>query len=562
MSKKIIIKKRNSQLQAKLAQALGAPKAFAQLLINRGIKSADEAKKFLQPQLTNLLSPWQLDDMDLAVKRIRQAKQKNEKVLIFGDYDVDGITAVALLKTHFEKLGLSVMHYIPHRVTEGYGLNPTLIKIAKKNNVKLIVTVDCGITSSSIIRKLNEAAIDVIITDHHEQGGELPPAVAILNPKRRDSSYGFRELSGVGVAYKLAQALTDSTLRQDLDLVALGTVADRVVLNGENRIIAKEGLTTLGNSSRVGIEALIKHSGVKRDKPLTTTTIGFILGPRINASGRIDSAETALKLLLSTSGEEAQELARLLNTHNRKRQQIEGGVLKEVHDLIDKEINFKKHSVIVVSGQDWHQGVLGIVASRIMDKFYRPVVIISEGEQVHCRGSARSIKGFSMFDALSHCKEHLDDFGGHKYAAGLVITKDNIQNFKRDINHFARRVLTKENLLPSIEVDMEVGLSDIDEDLVSRLESLEPFGSGNPEPLFYVRNLSLRSQPQKLARETLKFWVTDSERTYQVIAFGFASLKNKLVSSGSLDLVFYPRIDNWQGRRSLILEAKELIPTT
>ncbi len=562
MQKIIKIAEANQQLQNDLSKELGIPKILAQVLINRGIKSAQDAEEFLRPSLDNLISPWQLRDMKQAVERIVKAVRRREKILIFGDYDVDGITSVALLKTHFERLGIPTMHYIPHRIKEGYGLNLTAGEIAKKKGIKLMVTVDCGINSCSEVEKLRHWGIDVIITDHHEPQSKIPRAVAVINPKRHNCPYRYKELSGVGVAYKFAQALTDSELWEDLDLVALGTIADSVALTGENRIIVKKGLERLSCSPRLGIQALMDISGIKNKQPLGAFAVGYILGPRINASGRIDTADSALRLLLCQSASEAQDLVKILDSHNRKRQKIQEQVFKEAANLIDKEVNFKEHCVIVVSGDNWHPGVLGIVASRLMDKFYRPTILISETAHAYCRGSARSIKNFSIFDALVHCGKHLENFGGHKYAAGLVIAKNNIQNFRRDINRFACQVLVKEFLLPSIEVDMEINLTDLNEDLIYQLRNLEPFGSANPEPIFYTRNLTLRGEPVVLGRDTLKFWVTDSKLTYPVIGFGLAALKQNLLEADSLDLVFHPEIDDWQDTRGLILEAKEIICTS
>ena len=561
----------DTQLQIGLIKELGISPILAQVMINRGIKSASEAEKFLKPQLPDLLSPWQMKDMEAAVNRVIRAARLREKVMIFGDYDVDGITSVALLKMQLERLGITVAHYIPHRINEGYGLNLTAGKIAKKNGFSLIITVDCGINSRSEIERFRRWGIDVIVTDHHEPQGQMPEAYAILNPKRRDCPYQYKELSGVGVAFKLAQAVTKSNLWEDLDLVALGTIADSVALNGENRIIVSEGLKRIPASSRPGIQALMDASGINRQKPLKASVVSFILGPRINASGRVETAESALRLLLCQSNAEACDLAKTLNSYNRRRQKIEEAIFREAQNLIDKEINFKEHSVIVLFGQDWHPGVLGIVASRLMEKFYRPTILISEPSTTFaatadgksggglCRGSARSIRDFSIFDALLACRKHLNTFGGHKLAAGLTIAKDNIYNFRQDINRFARQILLKEFLFPSIEVDMEISLADLSKDLVYQLSRIEPFGSANPEPIFYTRNLTLRSEPEVLSRDTLKFWVTDSEFTYPVIGFGFGGLRHKLMESSSFDLVYCPEIDTWRDNQDIILEAKEII---
>ncbi len=561
MQKILKITQPNTQLQINLTKELGISPILAQVLINRGIKSASAAEKFLKPQLSDLLPPWQMKDMEAAVKRVIRAARLREKVMIFGDYDVDGITSVALLKTQLERLGITTAHYIPHRINEGYGLNLTAGKIAKNNGFSLIITVDCGINSRSEIERFRRWGIDVIVTDHHEPQGQMPEAYAILNPKRRDCPYQYKELSGVGVAFKLAQAVTKSNLWEDLDLVALGTIADNVALNGENRIIVSEGLKRIPASCRLGIQALMDASGINKQKPLKASAVSFILGPRINASGRVETAESALRLLLSQSSAEACDLAKTLNTYNRRRQKIEEAIFREAQNLIDKEINFKEHSVIVLSGQDWHPGVLGIVASRLMEKFYRPTILISECGHGTCRGSARSIKDFSIFDALLACQKHLNTFGGHRLAAGLTIAKDNIHNFRQDINSFARQILLKEFLTPKIEVDMEISLADLSKDLIYQLRRIEPFGSANPEPIFYTRNLTLRSEPEILSRDTLKFWVTDSEFTYPVIGFGFGGLKQKLVESPSFDLVYCPEIDTWRDNQDIILEAKEIIFT-
>jgi single-stranded-DNA-specific exonuclease len=558
MSKIIKIIQADRELRDNLARELNIPAVLAQVLVNRGINSAGQAEAFLRPKFSDLLSPWQMKDMDKAVSRIIEAGKQRERVLIFGDYDVDGVTALCLLKIRLQQLGIPVMHYIPHRLKEGYGLNLSAGQIARKKGIKLIITVDCGINSYDLVKRFRRWGIDVIITDHHQPQDKLPPAYAIINPKQSDCAYEYKNLAGVGVAYKLAQAITRKDLRQDLDLVALGTIADSVALNGENRIIVREGLNRLSSSPRLGLSALMQAAGINKQGALKTTAVSYILGPRLNAGGRIDTAESALQLLLSQSEKEAEELARILNSHNRKRQKIEERILKEALSLIDREVNFKEHYIIVVSGRDWHPGVLGIAASRIMDRFSRPAILLSESAGKYCRGSARSIKDFSIFEALVHCRAHLKDFGGHRLAAGLTIAKKNIDGFRRDINHFARRFLIKNLLLPAIEADMEIALSDLSQDLIYQLKDLEPFGSDNPEPLFYTRNLRLRGKPQALSRDTLKFWVTDYKSTYQAIGFGLAAQNQRLLESESFDLVYHPEIDTWQGNHNPILEVRDI----
>jgi len=547
----------SGSLRHQLSEALGLSEILSQVLINRGISTTQEAERFLNANSAHLLDPFLFTDMRKALSRIKQAGQDKEKVMVFGDYDVDGITALVLLKNTLEKMGIEALHYLPHRIKEGYGLNKNILKRILKSRVKLLITVDCGISNHEEIEELKRHHIDVIITDHHESPTEtLPCALSILNPKIKTSGYPFRDLAGVGVAYKLSQALSDSLLTEDLDLVSLGTIADSVPLTGENRIIAKEGLRQLSQTKREGLRALIENAGISGRK-FTSTFVSFILGPRINASGRMDTPETSLHLLMSQTQEEAQRYAKVIEGHNRQRQRIENRMLDEAQDLIDKEINFKEHKIIVIAKEDWHQGVLGIVASKLADRFYRPAIVISLDERL-CKGSARSIKNFHLFQALVECREFLNSFGGHSSAAGLVITKDSIEDFKRSINELARQRLSIEDLLPSLDIDMELALSDLDEATVSGFDRLEPFGTGNPEPLFFSRNLRRKSEPQVLSRETLKFWVTDGMATYQAIGFGMGPLKDSLLEAESFDLVYTARIDSWAGETSVLLEIKDI----
>lgn len=544
-------------LQARFSKELGISKILAQILINRGLKSPDEAREFLDVRLGQLFNPGLFSDMRKAVSLIRKAKESHDKVMIFGDYDVDGITALCLLKQTLGKIGIQAEHYLPHRIKDGYGLSKNIVPVAKDKGIKLLITVDCGTSSHKEIGELKKNNIETIITDHHEPAGEeLPPASCIINPKVKNSGYPYRELAGVGVAYKLCQALSDSVLSEELDLVSLGTIADVVPLTGENRVIVKEGLLRLQETKRPGLRALIENAGIKNRK-FTSTFVSFILGPRINASGRMDSAETSLSLLLSRDPEEADGLAKVIEAYNRQRQKIESKIMEEAQDLINREVNFKEHKVIVIAKEDWHKGVLGIVASKLADRFYRPAIVISLDEHL-CKGSGRSIKNFHLFQALSECKDYLDAFGGHSHAAGLVITRDNIDEFRRNINRLAHEKLTFDDLLPGLDIDMEVSFSDLNEGAVSELEKLEPFGTGNPEPLFYTRGLKLKGEPLTLSRETLKFWVTDGNSTFQAIGFGMSGFRDSLMNSASFDLVYYPRIDNWQDDSSVILEVRDI----
>ncbi len=547
----------NAFLQDSFSKELGISKILAQILANRGLTSIDKAAEFLNANPKQLLDPFGFRDMPKAVNIIKRACRSKEKVMIFGDYDVDGISAVALLKATLKKIGLDAVHYIPHRIKEGYGLSKNILHLAKQKNIKVLITADCGISNHKEIEELRRQNIETIITDHHEPtASELPHAAGIINPKLKNSGYKYRDLAGVGVAYKLCQAVSGSMLLEDLDLVSLGTIADASPLTGENRIIAKEGLLKLSQTKKLGLRALIENAGIK-DKRFNSTMVTFILGPRINASGRIDTAETSLNLLMSETQEEATELVRIVEAHNRQRQKIENKILQEAEDLINREVNFKKHKIIVIAKENWHHGVLGIVASKLANRFYRPAIVISLGQDL-CKGSARSIKNFHLFQALLECREFLNTFGGHSHAAGLVIAKENIEDFKHSINRLACERLSLEDLIPSLDIDMELGLSDLNEEVVSELEILEPIGTGNPEALFYTRGLKLKGEPQTLGRETLKFWVSDETRCYQAIGFGMSSLKNNLCNAKYFDLVYTPRIDNWQGFDTVLLEVRDI----
>ena len=527
------------------------------MLINRGITTPREADEFLNVKIEQMLDPFLFPDMPDAVKRIKQALKKKEKVMVFGDYDVDGITSVAVLENSLKNMGIDVQHYLPHRVKEGYGLSKDILRLARERDIGLLITADCGISNVREVEGLRKRNIDTIITDHHEPHGQvLPPAVGIINPKIKGSAYKYRDLAGVGVAYKLCQAISGSRLIDELDLVAIGTIADVVPLTGENRVIVKEGLKILSQTKRPGLKALIEKAGIRGNK-FSPTFVSFILAPRLNASGRMDSAEISLNLLASTDNKNAQELAGLLEGYNRARQRIECKILEEAEAIINKEVNFKEHKVIVVAKENWHQGVLGIVASKLADRFYRPVIVIALNEDI-CKGSGRSIKNFHLFNALGECSKFLNAFGGHAHAVGLTITRESIDDFRDSINRLAHKKLSLEDLLPSLDIDMELSLSDLDDESVIELERLAPFGISNAEPLFFTRGLKLKGEPRGLARETLKFYVTDGNNAREVIGFGMNALKDDLKDSRSFDLVYTARMDNWLGKSAVILEAKDI----
>ena len=554
--------------QEELSRVLDISPAIAQLLINRSLGDVEQARAFLRGGVSELYNPFLMEGMHEAVARIKKAIKNKEKILIHGDYDVDGITSVVLVISTLRNFGAEPDYYVPDRIREGYGLGEAGIKKAVEIGASLVITVDCGISSYEEVNVLNAHKIDVIITDHHEVPKALPPAYAVVNPHRHDCAYPDKNLSGVSIAFKLCEALCSVFNTKDvwrrLDLVSLGTVSDVAPLIGENRILVKEGLKQLQNgSSNKGLKALIEASGLKKRKP-GSFEIGFILGPRINATGRIGSADTAVRLLLTENMDEAKFLAKRLNEANRERQKIESVTLKEALSKIERDVNFKEHKVIVLHKKDWHNGVIGIVASRISDRFYRPTILISVKDGVG-RGSGRSIENFHLFEALIGCEDILKEYGGHKYACGLTILEKNLGQFKKTINEIASSVLTSDDLIPRFDIDVDMDLGLLDEGVVEEISGLQPFGEGNPCPVFCSRNLKLVYPPRILKGEHIKLHVTDkSGKTFEAIGFGLAKdsdIELTLRKSSLFDLAYTVSFNSWQGLNTIQLKIKDIRPS-
>lgn len=558
MQKNWSVKTPNPQLQVALSDQLHIHPIVAQLLINRGIETQEQAKSFLTCDLSSLHDPFLLKGMDVAVRRIREAQEKKENVLIFGDYDVDGVSSSALLKKVLNTFGLAnVINYIPHRLNEGYGLNHGIVPFAKEKNISLLITVDCGIGADSQVEALNEAGINVIIIDHHEPSqGKLPEALTVIDPKQHDCSYPFKGLCSVGLVFKLSQALLGKVLLDELDLVAVGTIADVAELTGENRIFVKEGLSRITESKNKGLLALMDVARIK-GKKLRPYHVGFILGPRINAAGRIGLADKSLSLLLSDDTDEAYSLAKSLEEDNKSRQKTQNNVIDEALGIVEREVNFKDHRIIVVSKEGWHRGVLGIAASRIMDTYYRPTIVISLEDGVGV-GSARSIDGFHLFEALTHCSGLLENFGGHEHAAGLTIKHENIESFRDSINEFACKTITTQNLVPSLELDGEVPLSSLNVELIKKIETLEPFGEGNPPPRFYTRRVTVKGPVSVMGRDTIKFWVTDGQSVIQAVGFGMSKFYDLVVNAKAVDIAYGLAIDDWNKEPAVQIELKDI----
>lgn len=541
-----------------IVNELGISAITAQLLINRGIKDPDSIWRFLSCEKSGLYDPFLLNDMKKATVRIWKAIRNTERIAIYGDYDVDGICGVALLTCYLRRKGAEVDFFLPHRIKDGYGLNTDAVQYILKEGFSLTITVDCGITDYEEVSYLQNSGVDVIILDHHRiQPERVPAAYAIINPAHPESEYPFRYLTGVGLAYKVICAMDEDSDRfneEYLDLVALGTVADVAPMVDENRILVKYGLKRLSTTERVGLKAL-KQTARLTSKDINTEHIGYILAPRINASGRVSTPELALRLLLSEDQKEALMLAEELEQENRTRQRLQDEVLKEAMEQIER-IDFKQNRVLVVWGNNWHPGVVGIVASKIVDRYYRPSVVLSvQGNTV--RGSGRSIDTFHLFEAVSFCRDFLNSFGGHRSACGVTLPVKNIEAFRRKINDFASDLLKGCSLVPSLDIDMELPLRSLGSELLEEIKGLEPFGPENPPPIFLSRSLKLRCPPQNCGRGGIKFWVTDERITCEAVYFD-NDFGSSLDYFDTVDLVYSPMLRTGFGIESIRLQIKDL----
>lgn len=597
MKKRWIVRSPDIELQAILGRELKISPLTAQLLINRGIVHADKAFSFLSPSLKNLHDPFTMKDMAKAVARIETAIRKQEKIIIYGDYDVDGTTATALLYLFLKEVNACVNYYIPERLKEGYGLNNQALKYLAESGAKLVITTDCGITNHEEITFANSIGLDVIITDHHEppaEAGRLPSAYAILNPKQHDCLFPFKELAGVGVAFNLLIALRAKlkecshftegapNLKNYTDIVALGTIADMVPLVDENRILVKYGLDELTSGKRPGIRALkeVSRLGTNlKSVPIKTSSVGFQLAPRINAAGRLDKASMGVRLLITNDDKEAMDIARELDRENIDRQRLEKDILSEAIEIIEsKEFEIHRKKAVVLAKDGWHSGVIGIVASRLVDRYHRPTVIISLKDGIG-KGSARGINKFHILDALKGCEDLLEKYGGHKMAAGLTISEKNIQPFESVFYNLAEKGLNFEDLAPEVTLDSYIALAELNEKIIAEMELLAPFGLANPEPLLAARDTNI-VQSEVVGNNHLKLKIrqgngeaekrrngenrspirpfTDSPIpvVWDGIAYGMGG--KYPLSGNCFDIAFIPYIDEWNGNRSLKLKVKEI----
>jgi len=544
--------------------------------VRRGVHDAEEAARFLAPKLTYLSDPDELPQMDTAVARIEQSIRLKEKIVIFGDYDVDGISSTCLLLDFFRLIGFPVEYRLPHRLNEGYGLREHTVREFGDKGVDLLITVDNGSSSREEIRLADELGIDVVVTDHHMPSKDLPEPVALVNPWVEPDATSFREFAGVGVTFKLVWGLCQRLSRakklseefrefllDSLALVALGTISDVVPLRGENRVLVKFGLIALRNSRRPGIRKLVEaalrtgRGGGTRSDAVEARDVGFGLGPRLNAAGRLGCADQAIRLLTTESEETAAELLDVLERENQRRRAIEAEIHADARGRVLEE-GLGREKAIVLGDPSWHPGVIGIVASRLVEEFFRPTVLVALGER--CRGSVRSIPGVHITDALSRCGECLLSFGGHAVAAGLEIEASQLGTLRRMLNETID--LPIEEMVPEIEVDLRVDLSKVTGGFLDELSRLAPHGAGNPEPLLAAGDLEVVGQPRLMGAkgQHLSFFVRAQGRAFRAVAFGKGNYYDKIRTNDSrVSLLFRPTWNSWQGRREIELNVRELV---
>lgn len=551
---------------ASLEKSCGLSPLLARILSGRGFTEREGIDDFLNPALAGIHNPFLLKNMDRAIARIAQAVERGEPIVIYGDYDVDGITATAIVRSTFEFLNVPVQTYIPHRLNEGYGLRADSIRQLAAQGAKLIITVDNGTTAVEEIELARSLGVDVIVTDHHELGGEACPAYALINPKQPGCEYPFKELCGAGVAFKLAHAMlkknaADATgarefLKSLLDLVALGTVADIVPLRGENRCFVTHGIQAMRRGTRLGFQSLLDVVGLDRAE-VDAGRLAYAVAPRLNAAGRTEHAEYALELLFAKEPAAARELASLLDRFNEDRRRIEFDITEEAFSMIDEESD---SPVIVVDQEGWHLGVVGIVASRILERYYRPVVVLGvDGEWA--KGSARSVRGFDIHAALTACQGHLEQFGGHAMAAGLRLRASAVADFRGAMDEYARTILTDHDLVPHLTIDAFAGPEDLTQENVLALEGLQPFGAGNPKPLLALDGLSLIEEPRVVKAKHLKLSLAGRNgKSFGAIGFSMADRAEELKRCGrQLRLAATPTINRWGGQARVELEFKDFM---
>jgi single-stranded-DNA-specific exonuclease len=564
MEKKWVLKPLPDVTQVQqLAASLNISQSLSALLMQRGVSSFESARHFFRPDFGHLYDPFLMKDMDKAVWRIEEAIRNREKILIYGDYDVDGTTAVALVAGYLRHYYPNIEYYTPDRYTEGYGISQIGIDRAKDEGVSLIVSLDCGIKAVKQVSYANELGIDFIICDHHLPGASLPTAFAVLDPKRVDCEYPYKELSGCGVGFKLMQAfaisnqLPQERLFEYLDLLAVSIAADIVPITDENRVLAYFGLKKLNSNPRPGLKALIEVAALRSE--IEISNIVFGIAPRINAVGRIAHARKAIELLLTDSAEEAAALALIANDNNEQRRDFDASITQEALAMIESE-TLSDSPCTVLFKNDWHKGVIGIVAARCIEKYYRPTIILTEAND-KATGSARSVIGFDIYEAIAECADLLDQYGGHKYAAGLTLPLENIEAFKEKFIQVTKATINKEDLIPQIEADQELQLSQINFKFYNIIRQMAPFGPSNMQPVFVSRSVVLESPPRVLKDIHLKL-VIKQEGSYPIDAIGFnmADLLDVANTGEPFDICYNISENDYKGRKSLQLLIRDIKP--
>ena len=532
---------------------------LATILVNRDIVDEQKLEIFLNPTRNNFHDPFLMPDMEKAVERIIKAINNKEKVIIYGDYDADGITSITVLKKFLEDVGLNADYYIPNRLNEGYGLNNNAIQKIVENNYELMITVDCGISGIEEINYANSLGLETIVTDHHEVGDDIPNAIAVVDAKRKDNKYPCRDLAGVGVVFKLIQAISKKLeLKEEeylkyLDIVCVGTISDIVPLIDENRVITKLGLMLVKQTKNIGLKSLIVSSGYKK---IDSTTISFGIAPRINACGRMGHAEEALKLFLSKNINEVKDLIKILNEYNVERQSTEKRIYEEALNQIQKN-HLEEKDAIIVAGENWHHGVIGIVSSKITELYFKPSILLCYEDDI-AKGSGRSIPGFDLHDALMKCQDTIEKFGGHSMAIGITIKRENFQKFCYEFEEVAKDSNLKD-IFPMIQIDAEFELKDINKDMVKSLEQLEPFGEGNKTPIFVFRNVKIDSIRALSEGKHLKLTLKDGNIVVDAIGFNLGHLAEEYRIGDRIDVVGILEISTFNGLESIQINLKDVM---
>ena len=559
MKKKWQYYEQNKELVKQISEKHNISTLLAQILINRNIVDDSQIDIFLQPKRNDFHDPFLMLDMEKATDRIMQAIKNKEKTIIYGEYDVDGITSITVLKKFLQERGLETDYYIPNRLEEGYGLNVDAIQEIAQKKYKLMITVDCGVSGIEEIKLANSKGIETIVTDHHEQLDELPAAYAIINPKRRDNTYPFRGLAGVGVVFKLIQAISkklgldEKEYLKYLDIVCIGTISDIVPLVDENRVIAKLGLMLVECTKNIGLKELISETKYKN---IDSTMISFAIAPRINACGRMGKQEEALQLFLTENLEEAKEITKKLERYNSERQETEKNIFEQAIKKIETE-NLKELNSIVLASENWHHGVIGIVASRITEKFYKPTILICiEGDEG--KGSGRSVPGFDLHQALVDSSQFLKKYGGHEMAVGLSLEKEKINDFKKYFEEISKAKNVKQ-LIPVINIDCEITKKELNKKTIEQIKLLEPFGEKNKQPLVIYKNLKITSIRALSEGKHLKLMLKDDNEIVNAIGFNLGELSNEYLIGDKVDIVGTIETNAYNGQEQIQINLKDIM---